>query len=411
MYNGKNFLGAVGVLLVLGSIYCLDSRIIPAFPNCYTLFPTFGTVLIIVFTDQNTWIGRILCFPLVRWIGLISYSLYLWHQPILAYLRINFTREPNEKHLFTCLIIAVVGSILSYKFIEKPFRNRNILNRTKIFVFSFVGAMTLFIGSFFLMRIADRRISYLNQAPSSYLSDIRLYGTVAYLNRAYHAHLKKYPTFSNSTRNKVMLIGDSHSQDVFNMIVEGHFLKKYEICVYRTQFPCQIYFGPEDRLQFIPKNQQYRCIKGSDIREVLPLIRQANIVIFASRWLEWSISRLKTTIQSMNLTKSQKLIIIGTKNLGNVSPNRFINKTLDFLLKSYIRPSTESIKSNQLMLKTLGPDNFVNLMDIVCPPPNRTCPLFTPQGKLISFDGSHLTKFGALHIGNIIFHKKPLNQL
>jgi hypothetical protein len=51
------------------------------------------------------------------------------------------------------------------------------------------------------------------------------------------------------------------------------------------------------------------------------------------------------------------------------------------------------------------------MLKMICTGPNGTCPLFTPNGKLISYDGTHLTRHGALYIGDIIFNNKPLNKL
>ena len=57
-------------------------------------------------------------------IGLISYSLYLWHYPIFAYARItDFIQGDIFKKIFIALIIIIL-SILSYFFIEKPARNK-----------------------------------------------------------------------------------------------------------------------------------------------------------------------------------------------------------------------------------------------------------------------------------------------
>jgi hypothetical protein len=50
-------------------------------------------------------------------------------------------------------------------------------------------------------------------------------------------------------------------------------------------------------------------------------------------------------------------------------------------------------------------------MKMICNGFNQACPLFTPSGKLISYDALHLTKYGAIYIGNIIFRNKPLNKL
>jgi len=61
------------------------------------------------------------------------------------------------------------------------------------------------------------------------------------------------------------------------------------------------------------------CTNAYDIKYALPIIRQANIIILASRWQEWSAQRLPTTIKLLNLTKSQQLIVFGIKNFGIIN--------------------------------------------------------------------------------------------
>jgi peptidoglycan/LPS O-acetylase OafA/YrhL len=67
----------IGFIFIIISIVFFDNHNIPPFPNCYTLIPTCGTALIILFANKNTFIGYILSICPLRWIGLISYSAYL----------------------------------------------------------------------------------------------------------------------------------------------------------------------------------------------------------------------------------------------------------------------------------------------------------------------------------------------
>ena len=65
---------------------------------------------------------------------------------------------------------------------------------------------------------------------------------------------------------------------------------------------------------------------------------------------------------------------------------------------------------NQTMRQGLPKKVFVDIQALVCKSEDE-CPLFTPQAKLISFDGGHLTEQGARYVGGILLQSPPLNQL
>ncbi|CAF2057196.1 unnamed protein product [Rotaria magnacalcarata] len=266
----------------------------------------------------------------------------------------------------------------------------------------------------FLIRTADNRSMIMNNAGDSYLPDLGKYGNWKYVVRAFDDRANSKNTFSNATiksKRRIVLIGDSFAQDFYNMIIEGKHLLKYEICVFYVSARCQIYIGPEDRLSLIEARHRPTCTNTYDIKYALPLVRQANIIILAGYWQEWSAQRLPSTLKLLNLTEQQQMFVIGPKNFGKVNPALYVNKSIEYRLKQYQNSPTEVVKINQLLEKTIDKSIFVNIQKMVCKGRNETCSLFTRDGKLISHDGLHLTKYGARHIGNIIFKNKPLNRL
>ncbi len=76
----NEFFSFLGIIVILISIFFIKNNI--KYPHLITLLPTLGTVLVILFSNKNTFIGKLLSFKWVVLIGLISYSLYLWHYPI-----------------------------------------------------------------------------------------------------------------------------------------------------------------------------------------------------------------------------------------------------------------------------------------------------------------------------------------
>src|SRR5210317_78104 len=113
---------SVGIILIGHSILFFNDEMFH--PSFYTLSPIIGVCLIIWFSNKNEFITKLLSTKLFVGIGLISYSLYLWHYPIFAFAR---EIELFDGSLIKKLIIGItilILSIFSYFFIEKQFRNR-----------------------------------------------------------------------------------------------------------------------------------------------------------------------------------------------------------------------------------------------------------------------------------------------
>ena len=118
----NKFLPSVGILLIIHSIFFFHDKMFH--PSFYTISPIIGVCLIIWFASEKEIITKILSSKLFVGIGLISYSLYLWHYPIFAFERIINLFQPNF-YIFLFLIIIFI-SIFSYYFIEKPARINHI---------------------------------------------------------------------------------------------------------------------------------------------------------------------------------------------------------------------------------------------------------------------------------------------
>ncbi|WP_416306692.1 acyltransferase family protein [Neptunicella sp. SCSIO 80796] len=143
-------LSSLGLVMVGFSIVMFDNH--TPFPSLYALVPVVGSVLIIYFTLPDTFVWRLLTLPFMVGIGLISYSLYLWHQPIYAFIRVGTIGNPA----FAIFIVAIVASALlaylSWRYIERPFRTKGRFNRKEIFGWSLASIagflLVGFVGHF-----------------------------------------------------------------------------------------------------------------------------------------------------------------------------------------------------------------------------------------------------------------------
>ncbi|MDE1567929.1 acyltransferase family protein [Aquabacter sp. P-9] len=94
------------------------------FPGATALVPTVGALCLIWAGEdgRTTWVGRLLALAPLVWIGLISYSLYLWHWPIIAIHRFLTFRSPELVEGIGLFAAMLVLSALSWRFVEAPFR-------------------------------------------------------------------------------------------------------------------------------------------------------------------------------------------------------------------------------------------------------------------------------------------------
>lgn len=110
----------LGLVMICVSIYFFDHR--TPIPSLYALLPVGGTALFLLFATGSNRAGLIMTPRPVVWVGLISYSAYLWHQPIFAFAKLRLEGEPTRL-LYLGLIAVTLGlAWLSWKYVEAPFR-------------------------------------------------------------------------------------------------------------------------------------------------------------------------------------------------------------------------------------------------------------------------------------------------
>jgi peptidoglycan/LPS O-acetylase OafA/YrhL len=129
-----------GLAMIVYAIFTFTDT--TPFPGVLALIPTLGAAMIILAnTNHRTFVGAILSFPVFVWVGLISYSLYLWHWPILVLSKQYLNRiELTSLETGSLIILSFVCAYLSYRFIETPFRKKQLLTRrTSMLLAGFVA--------------------------------------------------------------------------------------------------------------------------------------------------------------------------------------------------------------------------------------------------------------------------------
>ncbi|WP_440408308.1 acyltransferase family protein [Neorhizobium petrolearium] len=139
--GGLASLGAVlGLLLIVYAVLRLNQE--TPFPGVFALIPVCGSVLVIRYAHSSTPVGRLLSSRLAVGIGLISYSLYLVHQPIFALYRYARPAEPSWPEMLGLISLSILLAALSWKFVEQPVRKASFSSR-KVFAGATFGSLIL----------------------------------------------------------------------------------------------------------------------------------------------------------------------------------------------------------------------------------------------------------------------------
>jgi peptidoglycan/LPS O-acetylase OafA/YrhL len=162
----------LGLSLIIYSIIFFDYM--TPFPGRYALVPTVGTAMIILFSQSTNVFKSLLSGKFIVGIGLISYSAYLLHQPMLAFARHSQINELSEFSLILICLMVFPFAYLIWKYIETPFRKADRMQLKKIIYLATLSSILLFtfglfgkLSSGYFERLSPNQIQLINSISSS----------------------------------------------------------------------------------------------------------------------------------------------------------------------------------------------------------------------------------------------------
>jgi len=384
---------ALGLMLIVWACLTFDKS--TPFPGRYALAPTVGAALIILYATPKTWAGRFLGWKPAVGIGLISYSAYLWHQPIFAFARVASPHPPSEATFAALAVLTLVLAYLSWRWVEQPFRNRSRYGRRQIFSFSIIAGFI-----FFLVALIGWKLDGLPGRFSSNDSDLMVsFKERGNYVRSLHKSYRKPDPFKDNGEHKILIIGDSFSEDLVNALSEANVLRGKQVRTRYIPARCQLYQGDEPVVNLVHPRDVKLC--SDDYYQGLKeLVDQSDGVLVAFSWREWSAERLPLTLDRLGIAAKENYIVFGRKRLGHINRSSFLRKS-DGVKSAYLNPIPEANeKVNSLLREKLRPFHFVDVQLLICGDGENVCRLFDGDGRLISYDGLHLTKSGAAYLGS-----------
>ncbi len=331
--------------------------------------------------DYNKWNAFILENKVMIGIGKISFSLYMWHQIVLAFSRYFILETISITNAVFIGVTILVLSLLSYFFIEQPFRNKEKIKNTVLLFSTGVGLIISTAIAFYIYSISgilkdvpELDIVKDNTQKNSNVINVKRNPHIKYNARIYDFNNE----FTNTPTTKVLVIGASFARDWGNVLLESKYGNQIELSYVEDINYC--------------KNFEER-------------IRQAKCIFLAEKngtnrsWLD-SIARIYKIDTS-------KVWNVGLKNFGANNGIYYNRKNNPDYCSQRTKMITGILERNEL-LKKQWKNKYIDVMGSIIDKKN-TIPVFTNQCKFISQDCKHFTKSGATYFGEIIDLKPYLN--
>lgn len=387
--------GVVGITMFLFAVFTFSRQ--TRFPGLNALVPTVGTALVILFATRQTMVGKLIGNKCFVGIGLISYSAYLWHQPILAFARHRSLEEPGKLILSLLVIASFVLAYFSWKYVETPIRLKRSLSSKQVFWLGSVATVAYL--AFGWVGIYSNGLS--NRYTANQLSVINADSeeSRSYVERRFSELQNR--ELSGIDLKKVVIIGDSYAKDLVNALFESELSVRYDLSTRYISKNCGNLFVSRINFEsFVEEKDKDSCGVGLyEDRDLRRRMKAADEVWFASSWMNWQLPYLSQSVSNVSNFTAKPVRVFGRKHFGNTKFLRYLD--LPPSERANVRTSVPNWQreTNNYMANELPPDVFVDIQKLLCGSDREVCFPFTDSGELKTFDQTHLTPAGAKYYG------------
>ena len=390
----------VGLIAILASIFIFDHN--TPFPSAYALAPVLGTVLVVLFADKGTVVGKLLGTRALVAIGLVSYSAYLWHQPLFAFAKLRLHESPTSSLMLVLSLASFPLAYLTWRYIEIPCRSskkHSLLNTRTIAVLGSISF--ILIGGLFIH--FDKHIRYSESQAKIIADGEKNHGIMKFF--AYDRYrcffdytqdpnqLISNECIKNSSKSRIIIFGDSEAAHLlygFKRLFPTHQVMQFT--------------GTSCRAIDYRKNTD-RCKKFYQLfmKDIVPKISSKDLVVISSNWWgtyekigeqEFSLALTKT-LTSLKNTGAKTHIFTNTPGfLKNPYEQTAVEKLFEhsndiFLQSQSIWKSDQSIKEIATSLNV----PFFDVAQYLCD--NKQMCLFKDSKDYLFFDKGHLSFYGS----------------
>jgi len=403
--NYKNIFSFFGFFLILLSFINFDST--SNAPGYISLIPCFGAAIILY--QNNSYIHHILSNKKIVYIGLISYSLYLFHWPIIIYYNSFYIAEIGYKVKILLLVFSLFLSAINYELIEKKIRKLSLkfISINSFFLLSavFISIITL---NFLIIkyngmpdRIDNEKIKFIN----SFQDEIR--------DRENFIKNNIDLKFNESSKIKLLVLGDSHGHDMFMAIKQNiknkpkfdvEYLEFHHWCFQKNIIKDSLIFLERIKMRVKKcRDQELKFINNSK------LLKEANIILLSSSWYMDTDTYIEEIINYLKKSSEAKIIVSSKTIFFPRASTLLLRLEYEEIYKINSIAYGIKYKSQDLINYNLEKKlnnikvHYLDKTNLICSDDEKVCNIFNKdKNKFYIYDGSHWTLDGAKYYGKKI---------
>jgi peptidoglycan/LPS O-acetylase OafA/YrhL len=390
----------IGLVAVATSFFVVTENAL--WPGPLTLLSVLGTAALLLFVRSDVGVGRLLAWEPIRFVGLISYSLYLWHLPPLVFLHIAYFDDIPLWATLSAVAFAFVMAWVSWRFVERPFRQPGrialrtfvpivLLAALPMAVFGVVGVRTTGFQALLLAQIsAEHKHRVIDR-------DKEVAARAPLWDRLEDASTR--PFSEGDGRHKVLILGDSMSGDLI-VATAGHpdRFPKTEFRRMRLDDRCmgRMVMAIDQSLR--EAGSKERCAR--EVTQLLSsnLIETADEIVLAANWQPETVDDGIALAQRL-VDRGTPVAIQGVAAFNDVASlsmrlHRLSEPSAKFFYKN-IRSKFKPVNARIAATAASVPGiRYLDKLKLLCDDAAETCDVQVANGKPIIFDSAHVTLEG-----------------
>ena len=373
-------------------------------PGPLTLLPVLGTVAILMAATATTGPGRLLAWEPMRLTGLISYSLYLWHLPLLVCLNIVYFGEAPASLRALAVAVSVVLSVLSWRFVEGPFRDHArtgwrsfgtalALAVLPLLAFGIAGVRSAGFQDYIIGRVPPALAGRVIDRDAEVAARAPVWDAVETAATA---------PFDDTGQRRVLILGDSLSGDL--IVATGGHAADFPGTAFRRQRlddPCMpvltAWLAAGAAASDLPAGDG-KC--GREARAVITggLLEAADEVVLAANWqpdtaegglaLATALGARGKAVSIQGVAAFNDMASLSLRMLTITDP---VPAFLYRNIRTKFGPVNDRFAAAAATSDRL---RYLDKLGLYCDDATRTCDMLDPDGKPVLFDNAHATRAG-----------------